>query len=489
MTLELLSSNRSLRRLAVGACALLCAAGAGLAATGTARPKPERLLSIASDEPLSVRFATAVAPSRVGSQSFRVVRESDGQPVHGRYRAGTFLRYPGNSVAVVVDPTAFVEQVMVVRGVDRDAATAFVERTLWRTQQTGGLQALSPLHRNTDEFRSRMAGASGYDPEIVAPWFWGLRSLPQQDASATDAARALRKIQSGDDALWAAYITQDDAAAFEQLAADPAAARFRHSIDPVTGQPRAESDFQMQEHRRCLFTGARTGRVFTFVPDVPVGSDAADAAFAPNERFRVTIAGLPNPLGGLLTASGYRAAFHGRVANLQTADPTHETGAFPYYGTAVGRPVFLLSELNFARCLPTDVTPPNGERLVDPTTDWENPSNRLAVAPQDRTPFVARVRFNQPLDPRTVNSLRVLLRQTSAAVGTPDEHDVVVGVVSEVRLRQTRLGEVVVEIQPAVALAPSAAYEILVTGEVQPLHGEMRGGLITRFTTAPPAGQ
>ena len=489
MRYALRPSNRFVRRVAIGACAAICVTG-GIAA-GDDRPPAEDLLRIASDEPLIVRFATPVRASRVGSQSFRIGRESDGEPVHGRYFAGTFLMAPLATTsdvagAVVIDPEAFIEAVQVVRGVDRATASSLVEKNLARYSQTGRRESMKLLTDVLRDLSLAMPNGAAFDPELmhVRPEYFR-RSLPQQDADAPEAARALRKIQAGDDALWEDYLIHGNLGAFAALADDPANARFHHSTDPLTGKPYAESDYRRRDHRRYLFTGARSGRVFTFVPDIPVAADESDAAFAPNEQFRVTLAGLPAPLGGILTQSGWRAALRRRVAHLETTNPEHDTTFGDVYSTPVAGPVFRLSEIDHASFHLTDVTPPSGELLVDPTSDWESPDNMFTVPIPERRPFVVRVRFNQPLDPRSVTKTSFTLTQTRAFVGAADEHDVSVPVPVDVRLTQTRLGDVEVDLRPVRTLDPAAAYEVRIRDLVLSLTGKWQPDTLrSTFTTA-----
>ena len=456
------------------------------AAGGTAfgQDGGDELLELAADEPLTVRFSKPVRASHVGSGSFRIVRESDGEPAAGRYVAGTFLRDPGNGAAVVVDPSGYVEAVQVVSGLDRKSASAYVERALGRYARSGQARDIAPLRHVISQLRNGLAGRPAYQPEILSSFYGGYRTLPTQDATATPMALALRKLQSGDDALWERYILESDVSAFYELSFTTSATRFVHAVDPLTGDLRAESEFRRRENRRYLFTGARTGRVFTFVPDVPETLQLTDTAYAANEQYRVSFAGLPNPLRNVLAANGDRAQIRRGVAHFETT--------FWSYDPAIGGylPRFELSELQGAQLYVTDVTPPNGERLVDPTTDWESPSNRIIVAEADRAPFVARVRFNQPLDPRSVNPTSFTITQTSGQVGTADERPVWIGVPTDVRLRQSRLGDVEVEITPRIPLDPSAVYRITVRNIARALDGRSNPvDYISEFSTAPLAAQ
>lgn len=495
MAREHISSSRTVRRFLLGTCAAVVVTGGVRATADDERVPPEDVLSIASDEPLTVRFATSVPRARVGSQSFRIVRESDGEPARGRYVAGTFATDHDTGNPIVLDPEAWIQAVQVVRALDREAATRFVERALDRYAQSGRRRDIDVLWSAIGEIDAGSSGSSGwhYSPELMGaePTLLQVgrrRTLPQQDASAPEELRALRKLQAGDDALWESYVTESDLAAFQELAADPTALRFHHSIDPLTGEPYVDSDFRRLESRRYLFANAKPGRVFTFVPDVPQSAEAVDAAFAPNERYEVRFAGLPATVGGLLTASGFRAAITRRVAHVETTFPDHQ---YPQsYGTPVQQPEFRLSELKSAALQVIDVTPPSGELLVDPWTDWESPDNRFLVIQPERRPFVVRVRFNQPLRPSSVTPSTFVLTQRRASIGTDNERSVQIGVPVNVSLRQSRLGDVEVEVVPRVSLDPAAQYELTVRSVVTALNGRQPvADALSYFTTAPISSQ
>lgn len=489
MTRNTLRSEGTLRRVARVACTAVCVAAGGVAIADPRNGAPEVLLRIASDEPLTVRLLASVPKARVGSESFRITRDSDGEPARGRYVAGTFTIDRDNDRAAVVDPEGYIQAVQAVRGIDRDAAKRLVDRMLARYAQTGRRRDLGQLIDVMHDLDASVQDGPVYQPLIVVDDAYRRPStLAQVSAEDSDSRRALRKAQSGDDALWERYLLQGDLSAFVELSIDPNVPRFHHAVDPFTGDLRAESDFRRRETRRSLITNDRTGRVFTFVPDVPETPQLADAAFASNERYTATFAGLPASTRALLTASGFCAAIRGRSAHLETTFPDHQIPA--NYGLPVPDPVFRVSELTMASLAITDVTPPNGERLVDPSTDWESPDNRYLVPASERKPFVARVRFNQPLDPRTVTPNTFNLTMTRALIGTANERMGSIAVPCDVRLHQTRLGEVEVEIAPRVALDPSAEFEIRVRNLVRALSGrQVNTDSIYRFTTAPFAEQ
>ena len=489
MTPTKLRSKGTLRRVALGVCTAACVTAGGVAVGDPRNGAPEHLLRIASDEPLTVRLLASVPRWRVGSHSFRITRDSDDTPARGRYVAGRFTIDRDNGRAAVVDPEGCIQAVQAASGVDRDVATRLVERMLSRYAQSGRRRDLGLLRDATRDLLESVDDGRVYQPLIVVDGAYrGRSTLAQVSAEDPEGRRALRKAQSGDDALWERYLLENDSSAFVELSRDANVPRFHHAADPVTGEPLAESDFRRRETRRCLIANDRTGRVFTFVADVPETPQLADAAFASNARYTVTFAGLPATTRALLTSSGFCAAIRNRSAHLETTNPDR---VFPgAYGQTLPLPVFQVSELTGAELNLIDVTPPNGERLVDPTTDWESPDNRYLVPASERKPFVARVRFNQPLDPRTVSPSTFTLTLRRTAVGTANERFVQLAVPVDVRLNQSRLGEVEVEIAPRAELDPSAEFELRVRNLVRALSGrQITTDLIDVFTTAPFAQQ
>src|SRR6185295_3469871 len=59
-------------------------------------------------------------------------------------------------------------------------------------------------------------------------------------------------------------------------------------------------------------------------------------------------------------------------------------------------------------------TPPNGEAFVDPTTDWEDPDNQFTVLLPARRTFTVRLRFAQPLDPRSISPATFSMTKTAS---------------------------------------------------------------------------
>ena len=58
-------------------------------------------------------------------------------------------------------------------------------------------------------------------------------------------------------------------------------------------------------------------------------------------------------------------------------------------------------------------TPPNGEAFIDSTTDWEDPDNQFTVLLPARRTFTVRLRFAQPLDPRSVSPATFTMTKTA----------------------------------------------------------------------------
>jgi Big-like domain-containing protein len=452
----------------------LLLAGACLAAESTpsvaADPPPgKQLPQVAPDEPIVVRFRAPVRPSRVGSATFAVVRDAPSEAVFGRYVAGTFSRDPQTGAAAVVDPEAWIEIAQLAHDLDRAEAEVSVERVLARLAKSGKPVDLAALR---EDVAAAFPADPPFDPDLQADGS-GMRTVAQQEETAPASLRALRRMQSGDDALWESFLVNSDLSAFETLSTDANAARFHHSIDPHTGSPFAQSDFQRRERRRVLLTGARSRRLYTFVPVIPQRADLSDMSLPPGETDHVRFSpGVPR-VAALTTLGGTLLPVANRTAPFETSPA----------GTS---PLFALSEMGSSPLRMVDVTPPDGERMVDPGTDWEGPDNRFVVPQPQRPAFVVRIRFNEPLDPRTVDSASCRLTQIRAGIGTADERSVAVAQPTTVRVVQSRLGEVRIEMTATLRPDPSSQYEVVVGDQVRALNGRALGGeLVTRFTTAP----
>jgi hypothetical protein len=460
--------------------ALLITAAA--VAEPTPKPKPVELLRVASDEPLVLRFGAPVRASRLGSQTMRIVADGTNEPAHGQYVAGTFLKDKDTGSTEVVDPDVCREAVQIALGLSRDDAREYVERALARHESTGGRVDVFDLRVAFD----RLAGVDPFDyhaPFLLTSVGAEYQIPPQQDDSASDDVRTRRLLAAGDDDLWAAHMAGDETA-FAKLASDPRFERFWHAPDPLTGASRPESEMRRREHRRVLFDRRPHARFLTFVPDVPQAGDLTDLGYVMNTRYLVTLArGLPTSRA-LFAESGSRLALHGRRATFETTNSDDSSGQV--IGAPLVAPRFASSELVAAPAQVVDVTPPHGERLVDPTTDWEDPDDRHHVALADRRPFRVRLRFDRPLDPRTVSPQNVWLTMTESGVDTPTHYWINSLVPSDVRLRQSRLGVVEVELAPHLLLDPKGVYEVFVFSRLAALDGRVGSSdRLFAFATAP----
>jgi hypothetical protein len=123
-----------------------------------------------------------------------------------------------------------------------------------------------------------------------------------------------------------------------------------------------------------------------------------------------------------------------------------------------------------------DVTPPDGETHVDTSVDWESPDNEFLTPLDRRAPLRVRLRFQHPLDPRTVNATTFRMALIERNSDTEQAQSVFEPVTIEsVVLRQSRRGDVTVEVTPAGILESGALYSVVALGTVRGLNGELLG--------------
>jgi len=134
-----------------------------------------------------------------------------------------------------------------------------------------------------------------------------------------------------------------------------------------------------------------------------------------------------------------------------------------------------------------EMTPPAGETFVDMTTDWEDPDNQYTTPIPDRKPFVVRVRFSRPLDPRTVDAAHFTITKTATLDATGNViSQVNVPASIDVFLAQRRMGEVVVELRPLTNLDPQSRFEIKVAGlDRRAVAGRAAPGMKSKKTSGP----
>src|SRR5262245_63940773 len=205
-----------------------------------------------------------------------------------------------------------------------------------------------------------------------------------------------------------------------------------------------------------------------FVPDLPIRADLADTAYTPGRAYSVIIpAAQPGVFNTVLTRQGQRPLLQKNGRDFTTQFTTVPATAAALFRDGESRTG--ITALQTPRVI--NQTPPNGESFVDPTTDWEDPDNQFTIPIPARRTFSIRLRFAQPLDPRTVSptSFTVTKRATIDAVG--NETAVNVPVAVGTFLNQHRLGIVEVEITPATNLDPQSKYEVVARNLVRSLGG------------------
>jgi hypothetical protein len=405
------------------------------------------------DEELSIRFRGGVSARRLGPDTIRI-RTADGRHARGTTLRGRFVHDNAAQRRVVLRPEAIREYYQLELGMIRVDAEKKAERLLRSLERTGKLKKLDAIDRGLHNVfgPSWGAGARLDDAEVTAVYPPVLQEF--------DPLQSYRHGIAGDDSLWAAHVG-GDVSAFPQLRANPEYERFFHPVDPDTGIAQAESVLRGREYRRVLIR--RNRRSVLFLPDLPNRADLSDAGFEPGETYELRV---QKPLRGakrLATGLGIAAKLAGGRASLLTAN---EIPLFAGVDERVG-----VSKVA-VRPRIVNVTPPNGERLVDATTDWENPDNMYLVPVVARRTFTVRLRFAQPLDPRTVDETTFLITKVATEVGTAQEADVNVPVEVGVFISQSRLGEVRVDVTPALNLDPRCRYQVRVDGAVRSLSGE-----------------
>lgn len=421
------------------------------------------------DESIVIRFRAAVRKGRVGPDTIRIRTTPDGDVAQGAYVVGRLMFDASAQRRVVVRPEAVREYYELIRGKDREDAARRAERLLRRVERRGRPKLLDDIDRDLRNLLGASFGAGTRldDEDVFATY--------PPPLSSDHPLAPYRRLLVGDDTLWTAHL-DGDPGAYPSLVAELASERFAVAQDaPFVGlQP--PSVLRARTYRRVLVDRRSRNRV-TFVPQLPQRADLLDAGYRPLEQHivRVTRA-LPTPAVLIPEVSGPRVRFQGRKAGFSTFsefDPTPFADEDARVGLAGSiRPRVI------------NVTPPNGETLVDPTTDWEQPDDLLNTPEAQRRPFRARIRFAHALDPRTIDTTTVRLTLTAAGVGTPQELPMSQDLPVEVALRQSRLGLVEVELTPVSPLDFNARYAVRVDGRVRSLGGELLGrDFLAEFTT------
>ena len=449
-----------IRPALAGCTALAAGALAAMSADRLLAADPEPV-AIARDESFVVRLTRPVSPASFESgMYFGTTGGTGNERGRGTFVFGRPLIDPATGRQVVVRPEALREYYVTIRGLTIDEADAEAARVLARVERTGRLDQLDEIDSWLVQTYGETAGTRLDDPRVSAFY-------PPPGVTDTEDA-ALRRLVAGDDELWRDYLVSGDLGAFATLAADPSIERFRHPVDPATGIPSAASVLRQREHRRVLMRRARNA--VTFLPEVPMRADLADAAYAAGATYELSVTRrFAGSVRDVVTESGGVARFLRRAVNLRVSDDTGDGGLFlggAQTSTTTGTP-------EPPRVV--NITPPAGESYVDVTTDWEDPDNQYLVPVPGRRLFSIRLRFSRPLDPRTVDAAHITLKKSATFDAVGNETPVSVPIGIGVWLSQTRMGEVLVEITPFTNLDPMSRYRVEVLGTVRGLDGTPLG--------------
>ena len=441
---------------------------------------PDAVGGILLDEEIAIRFNAPVLPSSVGPDT--IVIRFQGEQAHGRYIVGSFMYDRSTQRRVVIRPEAIQEYYQLVKGYPRADATTAARNLIRRIETTGKFKILTSIDL---KLRAAMGASptddSGVGTRLDNELINGIYPAPLNDSSPGDGDDPLtfdngddplepyRTRIAGDDGLWKAYLVGGDIAAFDALAGTSEYERFYHQFDPATGVPAASSVLRQREYRRVMIN-RRNGVRVMFVPELPIRSDIADTGYGAGRGYSLVIpAAQPGVFNTVLTRSDHRPLLQTNGADFATTFSTVPATTTPLFQAGEAR--LGVSGQQAPRII--NQTPPNGEFLVDPTTDWEDPDNVFRVLPPQRRTFTIRLRFAQALDPRTINPANFLVTKTATALndqgeGTPVSVPVAVGTF----LNQHRLGIVEVEITPATNLDSQSRYQVTVRTPVKSLGGE-----------------
>ncbi len=461
---------------------------AGALAAGVAESlfaAPAAPAPLARDEEFVIRFSGTPSIRRVLDGGIRLATPpASGVPSpRGTFVAGRPMLDPANGRSVVVRPEAVREYFQIVEGLGRaDAATA-AGRLLDKVERTGKLDLLANIDTALRTTLGPLAGTRLDDPNVFAIFPSQLADFTADDDDplTLDAGDSplepLRTRIAGDDARWRAYLVDGDINAFSELSQNSEFERFFHAVETSTGTAESSSVLRRREHRRVLMR--RTRNLVSFLPEVPSRADLSDAGYAAGTAFNVAVNGsLRGIAKDIRPFSGGVMRFVRGLATLDVAPDTGDGGTFlgGLSSTATGpaAPPRVVNQ-----------TPPNGESFIDPTTDWEDPDNQFTVPIPQRRYFVLRLRFDRPLDPRTVNASTITIVKRASLDAVGNETPVNVPVAAGVFLLQKRLGDVLVEVTPETNLDPQSRYEIVVSGDVKGLDGTKMGtgyvaGCLTR---------
>jgi hypothetical protein len=467
------STDRMRARLVVAAAAVAAGAlAASVAQDALARTRPAPV-PLARDEAFVVRLTRAVSLSRIqgGNLTVALTPGPGISDARGTWVQGRALIDPATGRAVVVRPEAVREYYELVKGLLREDAQAAAAQMLGRIERTGKVE---PLAEVDAALRIRLGPNAGSrlddDATPVSAMYPAQLSDVTNDGDdpltydlGDDPLEPYRTRIAGDDALWHAYYLGDDISGFAELAQNSEFERFHHTVEFSTGVPAESSVLRQREHRRVLVR--RSSLFVTFMPSIPNRVDLADSGYDAGASYAVIASGpVRRKARTLLPERGGVLAFVKGTATFAVAPDDGAGGPFLGGTPWTGAP-------SAAAARVVNVTPPNGEIEVDPSTDWEDPDNQFTTPIPMRRKPVVRLRFSRPLDPRTVDAAHFTMTRTAVfdpfGNETPHQDPVAVDVV----LAQSRLGEIRVELRPAAIFDPSSRFEVRVLATTRSLDG------------------
>ncbi len=414
------------------------------------------------DEEITIRFKSQVLRSSVGPDTILIrTGRGNANQARGKYVTGKFMYDKSTQRRVVVRPEAIREFYQLDGQLSREDAQRKTNRLLDRMERTGRIRKLDKIDRALIKFFGPSYGAgTRLDDD-------GVTGLYPPQLLEGDSLAPYRERIAGDDDLYQDYLVNGNVDAFAQLQQNSEYERFFHTVNPGTGVPDSDSVLRQREYRRVLINRRNERRVM-FIPQIPIRAYLTDSGLVAGQAYSIIIpASQPGVFNTVLTKNGRRPLLQagGRdFSTLFTTVPGSQTSAVLYLGGEARSGVAALQKPRII-CM----TPPNGEAFVDATTDWENPDNQFEVPLQARRTFTVRVRFAQPVDPRSISPTNFTITKTKTNPGQPDEEAVEVPVAVGTFLNQSRSGNVEVEVTPATNLDPFSEYRLTVRGNVRTL--------------------
>ena len=417
----------------------------------------DAIAGVRLDEEITIRFNSEVLRNSVGPDTI-LIRTGTGntEQARGNFITGKFMYDKSTQRRVVVRPEAIREYYQLIKGFSRSDAQRKTDRLLKNIERTGRFRRLDKIDKALARFFGPSYGAgTRLDKDGENDAVTGV--YPPQLLEG-DSLQPYRDRIAGDDALYEDYLVNGNIDAFAELQSNSEYERFFHEVDPATGVPNPDSVLREREYRRVLINRRNEKRVI-FVPEIPIRSDLTDSGFVAAQAYSIIIpASQPGVFNTVLTKNGRRPLLQREGRDFSTLFTTvagSSTSNLLYLGGEARSGVASLQKPRVVT-----MTPPNGEAFVDATTDWEDPDNQFEVPIAARKTFTVRLRFAQPIDPRTVSPDNFTITKRKTKPGTDDERDVFVPVAVGTFLNQTRKGIVEVEVTPATNLDPEeACYE------------------------------